>query len=244
MIELELTPKIKAWLDTPADKRDYAEGALLVGKVSRNRILYANVSRDPYAKREAIEYHLRKIYAQRLQDVTRAEVAGMMKEVDKIAERRGLESSGSNKSDFQKGKRADHDDLPEEIRALWVENGDLRLRMRECHLRLRMINSTNSTCPDSDRYPWAKQLIEYDRRYRDNWNRYDHYVKGTPPEAAVKAADPRTLSKNAAKSCNLMLGKYAAAPSEELAERIRRAYAKVILPTPALEAKMRAARLL
>ena len=46
--------------------------------------------------------------------------------------------------------------------------------MRDCHTHLRLINPTNSTCPDNDRYPWAKQLIAYDKQYRDNWNRYDH----------------------------------------------------------------------
>ncbi len=244
MIELELTPQIKAWLDTPPEQRDYEEGALLVGRVSRNRILYQNLSRNPKAQAKAIEYHLQKIYNQRMVDITHEQVKEMVKECDRISEAHGLQHPASNKSDFQKGKRADHDELPPEIQRLWLENQDLRQRMRDCHTHLRLINPTNSTCPDSDRYPWAKQLIEYDKRYRDNWNIYDHYIKGTNPLETKKAVDPRTASKNAAKTANMLLGKYAKSPDEKTADRIREAYAKVISPTQNLTDKMRQARLL
>lgn len=244
MIELELTPKIKAWLDTPAEQRDYAEGALLIGKVSRNRILYANVSRNPEKKKDAITYHLEKIYRQRLADITHSEVKEMMAQCDTIASANNLDSPGSAKSDIQKGKRADHDELPEEIQNLWVRNGEIRQRMRDCHTHLRLINPSNSTCPDSDRYPWAKELIALDKEYCDNWNVYDHYVKGTAVVATAKAADPRTVSKNAAKTANMLLGKYATKPTEELADRIRAAYAMVLQPTDNLTRKMREAKLL
>lgn len=244
MIDLELTPEIKEWLDTPHERRDYARGALLIGKVSRNRILYANVSRDPVAKATAIEYHLRKIYSRRVADITHEQVGRMMERCDAIARSAGLDHPASGKSDFQKGKRADHDSLPQEIRDLWTRNGDLRQRMRDCHTHLRLINPSNSTCPDSDRYPWAKQLIEYDRQYRDNWNRYDHYIPGTSPAATKLAVDPRTESSRAAKTANMLLGKYARKQDPALADRIRAAYAKVISPTPALTAKMRAVRLI
>lgn len=244
MIELPLTGKIKEFLDTPHEARDYAAGADLLGRVSHNRVLYANVSRNPKAQAKAIEYHLRKIYEQRLATTTREEVKSMMQECSRISEAHGLRYVASGKSDFQKGKRADHDELPVEIQRLWVENADIRLRMRECHMRLRMISSDNSTCPDSDRYPWAKQLIAYDKRYRDNWNRYDHYIKGTNPVDTKKAVDPRTASRNAAKLANMLLGKYAVNPDPDMARRIREAYAKVQNPTENLTAKMRAARLL
>lgn len=244
MIDLPLTKKIKEWLDTPADKRDYDAGALLVGQVSRNRILFQNLSRNPKRQTKAIEYHLQKIYNQRLVDTTHEEVKEMMTQCTKIAKANGLNHAPSQKSEFQKGKRADHDDLPPEIQRLWLENQDIRQRMRDCHTHLRLINPTNSTCPDSDRYPWAKQLIAYDKQYRDNWNKYDHYVKGTNPLETKIEVDPRTVSRNAAKLANMLLGKYAASPDVKTADRIREAYAKVISPTANLTEKMRRARLL
>lgn len=244
MIELELTPKIKEWLDTPADQRDYAAGALLIGKVSRNRILYANVSRNPKAQAKAITYHLEKIYKQRMVNITHEQVSDMMQQCERISTAHGLSYPTSAKSDFQKGKRSDHDELPPEIQRLYTENADIRQRMRDCHTHLRLINNTNSTCPDSDRYPWAKQLIAFDKQYRDNWNRYDHYIKGTNPIDTKLAVDPRTASKNAAKTANMLLGKYSKSPDAKTAQRIRDAYAKVISPTPALTEKMRKASLL
>lgn len=242
MIELELTPKIQEWLGRDADKRDIAEGAALLLRVTRNRILYDNIIRKPVRNAKLLEYHLQKILKRRLIDTTHEEVKSMMVQVDSIAQQRGLERPA--RSEFQKGKRADHDELPPEVQQLYVDNAEIMLRMREAHTRLRMITPQNSTCPDSDRYPLAKAIIEYDLKYRDNWNVYDHYIKGTPMAATVKAVDPRTAQKNAVKTINLLLGKYAKQPSDAQADRIRELYAKIASPSDALRQKMEEAELL
>ncbi len=243
MIDLELTPKVREWLDTDPDKRDMKAGAELLLRITRNRILYTNIMRNPRGKASLLEYHLQKILKTRLIDTTREEVKQMMVQVDAVARQRGLDNSPS-RSQFQNGKRADHDELPDEVKQLYVENAELMRRMREAHTRLRMISPQNSTCPDSDRYPLAKAIIEYDRRYRDNWNVYDHYVKGTPVAATVKAVDSRTAQKNTVKTLNLLLGKYAKTPTDAVAERIRELYAGVANPTDALHKKMADADLL
>lgn len=242
MIDLELTPKIKEWLAADPDKRDLKAGAELLLRITRNRILYANIMRNPVAKASLLEYHLQKILKNRLIDTTHEEVKLMMGQVDAISTARGL--SASARSQFQNGKRADHDELPDEVKQLYVENAEIMRRMREAHTRLRMINPQNSTCPDSDRYPLAKAIIEYDRRYRDNWNVYDHYVKGTPMAATVKAVDERTAQKNLVKTINLLLGKYAKNPSDAAADRIRSIWAQIEAPSDALRKKMSEANLL
>lgn len=246
MIDIELTQKIKDWLDTDPAKRDLTLGAQLLLRVTRNKILYANVSRRLDKKADVIEYHLQKAYNARLRQFTHEEVDRMMQQAGVIAKTRGLDfpESSDARSDFQRGKRADHDELPAEIQQLYTENADIRRRMRECHTRLRMINSTNSSCPDSDRYPFVKELIALDQRYRDNWNKYDHYIKGSSPYTVEPAADERTISANAARTCNLLLGKYAKQPDDNLAERIRGLYAKVQTPTNRLTEKMTALGLL
>lgn len=236
MINLELTPKIKEWLDTPADQRDIAAGAELLLRVNRNRILYNNILRNPAKHAPTLEYHLWKILKQRLIDTTHEEVALMMTQVVAIAEQHGF--SRQTRSEFQRGKRADHDQLPPDVQQLYVDNADIMRRMHDAHTRLRMINSTNSTCPDSDRYPLAKDIIRLDLQYRDNWNLYDHYVKGTPLAATVRAVDSRTASKNAVKTINLQLGKYAKLPSDALADRIRNLYNQIDNPSAKLRAKM------
>ncbi len=242
MINLELTPKIQEWLAADPDKRDLKAGAELLLRVTRYRILYANIMRNPSGKASLLEYHLQKILKNRLIDTTHEEVQQLMVQVDNIAEVRCLSTSA--RTPFQNGKRADHDELPDEVKQLYVENADLMRRMREAHTRLRMINPQNSTCPDSDRYPLAKAIVEYDRRYRDNWNLYDHYVNGTPVAATVLEVDARTAQKNIVKTTNLLLGKYAKAPSDAAAERIKAMYAKITNPSDALRNKMAAADLL
>lgn len=242
MIELELTPKIQEWLAVEPDKRDIIAGAQLLLRISRNRILYNNIVRNPKGKASLLEYHLQKILKNRLIDTTHEEVQRLMVQVDAIAGQRGL--GNTERSPFQKGKRLDHDELPDEVKHLYVDNADLMRRMREAHTRLRLISPLNSTCPDSDRYPLAKAIIEYDRRYRDNWNVYDHYVKGTPLSATVKVEDARTAQKNAAKTINLLIGKYAKSPSDAAADRIKALYAQIPNPSDALRAKMSAADLL
>lgn len=246
MIELELTPKIKEWLDTEPENRDLEAGAELLLRVSRNRILYQNVRQNIKAKAKTIEYHLNKIYVKRLAQITHEEVKAMMVKVDAIDRAHGLSKPESTalRSEFQRGKRADHDDLPAEIQQLYVDNGDIMRRMRDLHTKLRLISPENSTCPDSDRFPLAKHLIALDVTYRDNWNKYDHYIKGTPVAAVVPVVDTRTASKNAAKYCNLLLGKYAKNPSDELADRIRETYVAVDAPSAALTEKMKNAGLL
>ena len=242
MINLELTPRIREWLATDPDKRDIMAGAELLLRINRNRILYNNIIRNPVGKASLLEYHLQKILKTRLIDTTHEEGKGMIAQVDAIAISRGL--SGSARTSFQNGKRPDHDELPDEVRQLYVENADIMRRMREAHTRLRMINPQNSTCPDSDRYPLAKAIIEYDRRYRDNWNVYDHYVKGTPMAATAKVVDARTAQKNASKTINLLLGKYAKNPTDAQAQRIKDLYSTIINPSDALRKKMQDAELL
>lgn len=246
MIELELTPQIKEWLDTEPSQRNLHRGADLLLRITRNKILYTNITRNIARHAGTIEYHLNKIYKARLNDITHAQVRSMMVEVDAIAGARGLESpeGSSKRSEFQRGKRADHDELPDEIKQLYVDNADILRKMRECHVRLRMITPENSTCPDSDRYPWAKEIIALDTLYRENWNRYDHYVKGTPVAAVQLVTDARSDSRNAARVIHLLLGKYAANPDEALATRIRDTYAKIASPTALIRKKMTDAGLL
>lgn len=247
MIELELTPEIKKWLETEPSKRNLQQGADLLLRITRNRIMYANLTRNITRHAGTIEYHLNKIYKARLADITHVQVQSMMMRVDAIAQARGLASpeGSSKKTDLQRGKRADHDELPPEIQQLYVDNADIMRKMRECHLRLRLITPENSTCPDSDRYPWAKEIIALDTLYRENWNRYDHYVKGTPASAVQLATDTRSESRNAARVIHLLLGKYDPAnPNDALVERIRQTYAKIASPTATIREKMTAAGLM
>ena len=71
--------------------------------------------------------------------------------------------------------------------------------MREVHLKLRSLSTEYSTCPDSERYPFLKELIELEKRLHSNWEQYDHYV-GTQSEFPKKGKKAtKTTKKKTAK---------------------------------------------
>jgi hypothetical protein len=180
----KFTELISKWLETAADERDYSVGALYLLKLSGNAIMYRNF----------IEYQLQKYYNFRVQELTHAQVVEMETQVEEIvAEHIPLAAKADEQP--QKGKRSDHDQLPEDIQAKYVENLSLLQRMRELHLRLRTMSTEDSTCPDSERYPFLKELIELDKKLHANWEAYDHYVISSDPSADAAATPVSTKSK-------------------------------------------------
>lgn len=97
---------------------------------------------------------------------------------------RGTANNHQDNKQFKAGKRLDHDSLPVEIQALYIENGNIIHKMRELHLQLRELSKENATCPDSERYPFLKELIALDKTYHKNWQIYDSWT----PQAANSAA--------------------------------------------------------
>ena len=194
----KFTELIKKWLETPTDERDYTVGALYLLKLSGNQIMYRNIMANPGRKAEFIEYQIRKYYNFRVQDLTHAQVEEMQKQVDVIAQEHFSLEENNPAKDFKKGKRDDHDDLPDDIQALYVENLSIVQRMREVHLKLRSLSTEDSTCPDSERYPFLKELIELDKRLHSNWEQYDHYV-GTQTEFPKEEKKATKTKKKTAK---------------------------------------------
>ena len=178
----EFTEKIQQWLDTPHEQRDYEQGALYLLKLNGNQIMYRNLMSNPRGKAEFIEYHLRKHYNFRVKDLTHAQVVAMDKQVEEIVKKHNTFTEDNPAKEFKQGKRADHDTLPDEIQALYVENLSLLQRMREVHLRLRTLSTADAPCPDSERYPFLKELIELDKKMHANWEQYDHYVAESTEE--------------------------------------------------------------
>lgn len=186
----QFTAKLQDWMNTPDSQKDWAEGAILLLQLSGNQIMYRNISVNPKGKAEFIKGQLQKYLSFRLQQLTHDEVEEMQQKVDAIVQKVIIpDAANSNRSaefaDFKAGKRADHDSLPEEIQALYAENLDLVHRMRETHMKLRSLSLENATCPDSERYPYLKALIEYDKKLHENWDVYDHYVAGNEPASTV-----------------------------------------------------------
>ena len=181
-IDHDFTEKIQQWLETAHEERDYEQGALYLLKLNGNQIMYRNLMANPRGKAEFIEYHLRKHYSFRVKDLTHAQVVAMDKQVEEIVKKHNTFTEDNPAKEFKQGKRGDHDTLPEEIQALYVENLSLLQRMREVHLKLRTLSTADAPCPDSERYPFLKELIELDKKMHANWEQYDHYVAGNTEE--------------------------------------------------------------
>ena len=174
MMDNKFTELIKVWLETPSDQRDYAVGALYLLKLSGNQIMYRNLIANIKGKEEFIEYQLQKYFNFRVQALTHAQVEEMQQQVDAIVEEHL--SLAVNADGHKTGKRDDHDALPDEIKARYVENLSILQRMRELHLKLRSLSLDSAPCPDSERFPFLKELIEMDKRMHANWEVYDHFV--------------------------------------------------------------------
>ena len=236
-MDAKFTQQIQDWMNTPAEQRDYAQGALLLLRLTGNQIMYRNLMANPKRNAQFIEYQLQKRLNFRLQKLTHEQVEQMQRQVDVIVKKRLSLTESNPAADFRKGKRADHDELPDEIQALYVENLGIVQKMRELHLKLRSLSLDSAPCPDSERYPFLKELIALDKRLHSNWETYDHYT-GTDGEA-VMAADAREESKKAIRRINLAKGRYAKKPSEELKAQILALYGKVINPTDKLTADLK-----
>ena len=198
----KFTELIGQWLQTPEAEREYTVGALYLLKLSGNQIMYRNIVAQLDRRHDVVEYQLQKYYNFRVQALTHAQVEEMAALVETIvAENIPLAAEADKQP--QKGKRADHDSLPDDIKAKYVENLSLLQRMRELHLRLRSLSLENATCPDSERYPFLKELITLDKKLHTNWEAYDHYVAPGPdavPSRSASSTKSLGSAKNAKRS--------------------------------------------
>lgn len=195
----KFTELIKQWLETPSNQRDYSVGALYLLKLSGNQIMYRNIVAQLDRRHDFVDYQIQKYYNFRVQALTHAQVEEMQQQVDVIvAEHISL---AANADEHKTGKRDDHDSLPDEIKAKYVENLSILQRMRELHLKLRSLSLDTAPCPDSERYPFLKELIELDKKMHANWEEYDHYVVGTSEEErGTRNPQARTAQKKKSRS--------------------------------------------
>ena len=199
MMDNKFTELIKQWLETPSNQRDYSVGALYLLKLSGNQIMYRNIVAQLDRRHDFVDYQIQKYYNFRVQALTHAQVEEMQQKVDVIvAEHISL---AANADEHKTGKRIDHDSLPDEIKAKYVENLSILQRMRELHLKLRSLSLDTAPCPDSERYPFLKELIELDKKMHANWEEYDHYVVGTSEEErGTKKPKARNAQKKKSRS--------------------------------------------
>lgn len=179
----EFTEKLGRWLAQNEQSRDYTTGAIMLLQLSGDKIFYASIKNRPERAAAKISGRLQQYYDFRVRQLTADQVQHMEDKVYAIAKERNLpstpqeaeESDAHEEEKFHAGRRQDHENLPREIQMLYEQNLPLMHRMRQLHLKLRTLSTDDAPCPDSERYPFLKELIECDKRYRRNWDDYDHY---------------------------------------------------------------------
>ena len=192
-----LTDKLQVFLDTPREERDWNEGAILLLQLTNNTIMYRNLSINPKGKAEFIESKLRAFLKSRREVEAHDEVIILQEQVNAIIENRTEFKEDNEVKEFKAGKRADHDRLPEDIQALYVENLDLVHRMRELHLRLRLLSDSTKQVPAAERKPLLDEFINLDKKLHANWDAYDHFVTKAESEEKVepKKSKPKKSTK-------------------------------------------------
>ncbi|GAP73069.1 hypothetical protein SAMD00024442_6_24 [Candidatus Symbiothrix dinenymphae] len=176
----KITPEeIKIILDTPDEQIDIDAAALLLLKINRNRILHQNiVRRRDIAK---LKYELQKHYNFRSAEQAAAEHAALEQKAAVILKTTLPKIEKIEKS-ASAGKRADHDELPDEIKAKLLENQNIYPMMRKLHEQLKLLKMP------CDRYGFLKELTKLDETVRKNWDEYDAFVPGLQPDAPAVPA--------------------------------------------------------
>lgn len=236
----KLTEQISAWLNTPRQQRDIAEGAMMMLRLNNNRFLYANILRRPEKFHDKLEYELRKHLRIRLDNMTMDDVARLETHVIPAAEQTLASPPATISTDDElpeakiaRGRRADHDSLPASVQALWDDNLQLYKTIKNIFEQLKAMEHA-APC---DRYEYLKMLDEADKKYRANLERYDNFVIGDEPDedpaspiSPDNAADDQAARKiNAARKS---LSKYkkmlAKSLEEDNAENADKAKAKIL----------------
>lgn len=161
------------WLNTERDKRDLDKGAKLMLQANRNKVLHQNVIRKNNF--DKIEYELRKYLGNKaeIKIEPKAPASTELTEVEtKVAD--------AEKKVEGKGKREDHDQLPDKVKALYDENLTLYPKLRSLHEKLKLMSNDAHTT--ADRLEVLQEFDDTDDRIMSNWDKYDNWKEGQEDE--------------------------------------------------------------
>ena len=200
-MDKEFTESLKRWLETPREERDVREGAELLLRINGNRHIYNLAMNRPEAAHDHVEYDLKKFLQIRLDGHTVESIREMEREL--LPKVRSLipppeEEKESELSEddtvverptapnVHRGRRPDHDDLPEHIRAIYDRGGELYEKIRRTFTELQDLEKA----PPCDRYEKIKILEGLYEEYIAGWDEYDAYGTADEGEETAEPEDP------------------------------------------------------
>lgn len=183
----KFTEKIRTWLNTPVNERSIEEGATMLLQLNRNRILHQNIIRRGVRMMPKLEYELKKHLRIRDDGKTLHEVVAMEKVIMPAVEQLVTKPEAEHA-----GKRADHDELPEEVQQLWDGNFERYTKIKALFEELKAMEKMQPC----DRYEKLKLLDEAEKAYREALSAYDSYVKedNFPTKTEEQPVDPAELA--------------------------------------------------
>ena len=179
---------------------ELADGAMMVLQCNRNHAMYNTIMRRPARFEEKIAYELRKHLRYLKDDLNLDGVKDLERKVlpvigkaiadteettDKAAAALGeipedsflpapaLSSEEPYKQTdaiVARGKRTDHDTLPETIRAIWDKNAERYKKIKQAHETCKTLTAA------CDRYEFTSAIAELWADYKKDFDTYDHYV--------------------------------------------------------------------
>lgn len=206
MIDEKLTDDIAVFLmkDNPTDA-EIIGGAELLLRINRNRALHQTIIRRPQRMLSKLTYELNKHLRYRKDGKTLQEVRNLQAEV--FAETQEVLDAGEPETEGEadttapeseepatpkkRGKRADHDSLPEDIKNLWDNNAERYKRMKAI---FETCKALEQPC---DRYEYLLQLKEAYEAYKVDMATYDSYDPNAEAEepSAEESADATDNAK-------------------------------------------------
>ena len=211
MNDVKFTQKISQWFDSEHTDDNIREGAMLLLQMNNNRHLYQQIMLRPQHMLEHLKYELQKHYGYRIKGMTLDEVRKFDGEVTPLLQRASDVTADADKlaadvaphlpvvdaentdsidasAIIAKGKRADHDQLPDEIKEIWEANCQRWKRIKE------LFEACKSYQLSCDRFEglnaaneeFQKMLLtlktEY-YAYKQGMDEYDHAEPGDGEDA-------------------------------------------------------------
>lgn len=199
-IDANFTKAIQEWLNTPAADRDITKGATMLLQLNRNRALYNSILSRPAKYSAKLEYELRKHLNIRVHNMAVSDVVAMERKVMPRVESTLQHSPHStvaitSDTDFPdgqvaKGKRADHDSLPEEIKQLWDSNAERYFKINHLFNELKGM----ADAEPCDRFAKLVILERAESAYRKALELYDGYTPVTSTETIAQSVDRKRVS--------------------------------------------------
>lgn len=218
MNDTKFTERIQAWFSAEHTDDNIREGAMLLLQLNNNRHLYQQIILRPQTMLEHLKYELQKHLGYRLKGMTLDEVSHfdhlvtpvLQAAVDKAEEADQADAAAAphlllaEVDDIDavtpaaliaRGKRADHDQLPDDIKEIWESNAALWKQIKQ------LFASCQAYTLSCDRFEglnaandgFKKMLLSLKTMYyayKQNMDTYDHAKPGESEGGATEAQRP------------------------------------------------------